>query len=101
MVGDADQCHGPQLMRVAGRTGRQQNPRGQDGLAGQSEAQTTWLLAVYDCGRRDHFSDQIVCQQSHPQFPTNHVRRLATDVVQAQGLLDHSDIQLHAPSQAV
>jgi len=49
----------------------------------------------------DPFANQIVGQQSHPQFPADHGRRFATHVVQMQGLFDLQDVQFHVPAEAV
>ena len=40
-------------------------------------------------------------QQHHPRLPTNHLRRLAADMVEAWGLLDRADVQLPIPPKAV
>ena len=84
-VGQDRVVHGT---RVMARTRRKQHPGRQDALASQGETQMARLFLMNRSGRGDHFADQIVGQEGHPQFPPDHLRRLAADVVQVQRLFD-------------
>ena len=59
-------------------------PRRQNVLAGAREADLTRLFSVKSSGIRGSRADQIISQQSGPQFTPNHVRRLTSDMAEIQ-----------------
>ena len=99
--GDARQGRTGHLPCVAARPGGQQHPGRKDCLAGEREADLSRLLVVHRRGRGDDLACQVVGQQRHPQFPLDHLRRLATRVIQAECLLDVPNVQFCVPTVAV
>lgn len=67
---------------------RQLHPRGQHILAGTGETDLPGLPIVQKGRGRRRRSNQIVTHDGRPQFPPNHLRRLATHVAEVQVRFD-------------
>mgnify|MGYP006902140135 CR=1 FL=1 len=98
---DTSQDAVDQGRRIANDPAGRQQPGRQNALARPGEADLTWLLAMKRRGCGDDLADHIVGQQDHPQFDADHLRRLASQVVQPQGVFEVTDVQLHVPPEAV
>ena len=84
---------------TAGRARGEAHRRGEHVLTRSGETDLSRLLAVKGCrGGRDR-ADQVVGQERGPEFSADHFRRLAANVVQAQGLLDRANIEFRVPAE--
>jgi len=87
--------------RLLHQAARHLHPRRQDILAGAGETDLARLLAVQQGRGGRRRANQIVSQNRRPDFPMNHLGRLAANVPQVQGRFDTANIQLRIPAETI
>ena len=71
---------------------RMDGPAGENELTDTRETDRAWFLFAPQCRRCCRQPDKIIGQKRGAKFNANHLRRLAANVPQIQGILDASDI---------